>query len=366
MPPYLQNVTQRNTWILLGVFVWVRHRRNSVNFLFCSGLLLRQARWRICKGGQRKGLLRMAKLDDDAAQVVGLLTAAGFSIERTTPTEIRALMAAAPRVPGRPVHEVRAAVIPVEGGRIAARIYRPSAARGLPVLVWFHGGGMVIGDLETADWVCRELCMLAGHVVVSVDYRLAPEHKFPTAVEDAYAALQFVCAQAADFGGDPERVSVGGDSAGGTCATVACLMAAERGGKRALAQLLVYPGVDRDLTTASAQEFANGPLLTADAMLWFRQHYHSNEADYGDWRASPALAQSHRGLPQACVLTAEIDPIRDAGEAYGVLLARSGVMVRMKRYQGVFHGFFTIGPMIAKTTEAVADAARFLREVNAA
>jgi acetyl esterase len=304
----------------------------------------------------------MATLDEDAAQVVGLLAARGFAIEKMTPAEIRGLMAAAPRMPGRDVYEVRAVVIPVQGGRIAGRVYRPSAAFGLPVLVWFHGGGMVIGDLESADWVCRELCVLAGHVVVSVDYRLAPEHKFPTAVEDAYAALRWVCDSAAEFAGDPTRVSVGGDSAGGTCATVACLMAAERGGPPVLAQLLVYPGVDRDLTTASAVAFADGPLLTREAMLWFRRHYHADEAEFQDWRATPARAGSHRGLPPACVLTAEMDPIRDAGEAYGALLAREGVMVRMKRYRGVFHGFFTIGPMVAKTVEAVGDAARFLRD----
>lgn len=307
----------------------------------------------------------MTMLDEDAAQVAGLLTARGFTIEAMTPAEIRALMASAPRVPGREVHDVRAAVIPVQGGRIAARIYRPSAETGLPVLVWFHGGGMVIGDLESADWVCRELCLLAHHVVISVEYRLAPEHKFPTAVEDAYAALCWAAAEAHGFGGDPARITVGGDSAGGTCATVACLMAAEKNGPEILAQLLVYPGVDRDLTTPSAVQFADGPLLTRDAMLWFRRHYHADEAEYDDWRASPGRAPSHKGLPQACLLTAEIDPIRDAGEAYGQTLVRAGVMVRQRRYNGVFHGFFTMGPMIAKTVLAVSDAARFLRDVAA-
>ncbi len=309
----------------------------------------------------------MAVLDQDAAQVIAMLDAAGgFAIAGMTPGDIRARMAAAPRMPGRAVHEVCDHRVAVSGGEsIGARVYRPSAALNLPVLVWFHGGGMVIGDLQSADWVCRELCVQAGHVVVSVDYRLAPEHKFPTAVEDANVAVVWVADNAAMLGVDASRLSVGGDSAGGTCAAVACLMAQARGGPAILAQLLVYPGVDRDLTTPSAIEFAAGPLLTRDAMLWFRGHYHSSDTEFGDWRATPARAASHDGLPQACVLTAEIDPIRDAGEAYGALLARAGVMVRAKRYAGVFHGFFTIGPMIGKTVAAVADAARFLREVAA-
>ena len=307
----------------------------------------------------------MAVLDQDAAQVIAMLDAAGgFAIAGMTPGDIRARMAAAPRMPGRAVHEVGDHRVAVGGGEsIGARVYRPSTLVNLPVLVWFHGGGMVIGDLESADWVCRELCVQAGYVVISIDYRLAPEHKFPTAVEDAYAAVVWVVDNAAMLGVDACRLSVGGDSAGGTCAAVACLMAQARGGPAILAQLLVYPGVDRDLTTVSAIEFAAGPLLTREAMLWFRGHYHSSDAEFGDWRATPARAASHVGLPQACVLTAEIDPIRDAGEAYGALLARAGVMVRFKRYAGVFHGFFTIGPMIGKTVAAVGDAARFLREV---
>ena len=167
----------------------------------------------------------------------------------------------------------------------------------------------------------------------------------------------------AALGGDPLRISVGGDSAGGTLAAVCCLMARAQGGPAIRAQLLVYPGVDRDLDRPSVVEFAHGPILTRDAMLWFRGHYHTSEDELQDWRATPALAPGHAGLPPACVLTAEIDPIRDAGEAYANQLAHAGVMVTMKRYNGVFHGFFTMGPVIGKAVVAVAEAARFLVSV---
>ncbi len=306
----------------------------------------------------------MTKIDDDAAQVLAFLAGRGQPDMATlSPAEVRAFYAGFPAAPGRPVHEVRELRVAGAEGDIPARLYRPSAEPGLPILVWFHGGGMVLGDLQSGDWVCRELCLQAGTVVVNVEYRLAPEHKFPAAPEDAYAALLWVAANAASLGGDATRISVGGDSAGGTLSAVCCLLARSRGGPALRSQLLVYPGVDRDLTRASVTEFARGPILTRDSMLWFRHHYHGNEAELLDWRATPALAESHVGLPPACVLTAEVDPIRDAGEAYAVRLAQAGVMTAMKRYRGVFHGFFTMGSMIAKTVEAVSEAARFLRQV---
>ena len=306
----------------------------------------------------------MAKLDEDAAQLLTALASRGAADMATlSPAEIRAFYAGFPSAPGRAVHEVRALRVAGAESEIAARLYRPSAEDGLPILVWFHGGGMVLGDLQSGDWACRELCLQAGTVVVNVDYRLAPEHKFPAAPEDAYAALRWVAANAASLGGDATRISVGGDSAGGTLSAVCCLLAQSRGGPALRGQLLVYPGVDRDLTRASVAEFANGPILTRQSMLWFRGHYHSDEAELLDPRATPALAGSHHGLPPACVLTAEVDPIRDAGEAYAARLAQAGVLTTMKRYNGVYHGFFTMGPMIGKTVEAVADAARFLRQL---
>ncbi len=303
----------------------------------------------------------MPIFDEDAAPIVALLAARGLDISTQTPQAVRATYAQFPLPPGRDVHEVRDLAL----ANIPCRLYKPSNAPAQPLLVWYHGGGMVLGNLDRADWVCRELTMQANSAVLSVDYRLAPEHKFPTAVEDAYAVAQAALTEAATLGVDAARISVGGDSAGGTCAAVTCLMARERGGAMPLSQLLVYPGTDRDLMRPSVTEFADGPVLTKAAMLWFRNHYHNDASELQDWRANPALAPHHRDLPPAFVQTAEIDPIRDAGENYANVLAYAGVMTTMKRYTGVFHGFFTMGPMMAKTRMAVAEAAAFLCVQNA-
>ncbi len=304
----------------------------------------------------------MTKLDADARQVLAELAARGrFDITTVSPLQARAYLSAGPRPDGAVVHEVRALNVSGAEGEIPARLYRPSAAPDLPVLVWFHGGGMVLGDLTTADWVCRELCMQADAAVVSVAYRLAPEHRFPAAPEDAYAATCWVAAHAAELGIDAARMAVGGDSAGGNLAAVTCLLARERGGVRLRSQLLVYPGTGHDLSYPSVEEFADGPILTRAAMVWFNAHYHGDGGGEADVRASPALAADLGGLPPAFVVTAEVDPLRDAGEHYAGLLARAGVLTALKRYNGAFHGFFTWGPEMAKTQEAVSDAARFLR-----
>jgi acetyl esterase len=304
----------------------------------------------------------MMKLDADARQVLAELAARGrFDITAYSPLQARAYLGAAPRPDGAVVHEVRALTVDGADGPIAARLYRPSAAPDLPVLVWFHGGGMVVGDLTTADWGCRELCMQADAAVVSVAYRLAPEHRFPAAPEDAYAATCWVAAHAAELGIDAARMSVGGDSAGGNLAAVTCQLARDRGGLRLRSQLLVYPGTGNDLSYPSVEEFADGPILTRASMMWFNAHYHGDGGGELDVRASPALAADLGGLPPAFVVTAEVDPLRDAGEHYAGLLARAGVLTALKRYNGAFHGFFTWGPEMAKTREAVADAARFLR-----
>jgi acetyl esterase len=307
----------------------------------------------------------MAVLDEDAQRVLAVMASRG-AIDITTmePEAVRAHYASLSGPAGRPVHETRDMIIPGPQADIPARLYRPSDAKNLPLLVWYHGGGMVLGDLKSADWISRELCLAADTLVLSVAYRLAPEAKFPAAVEDSYHAATWAADNAAMLGADPARISVGGDSAGGTCAAVTCLLAKTRGGPKLHAQLLVYPGTDRDLTRPSVTEFERGPILTKAAMLWFRGHYHASEAELSDPRANPALAPDHTGLPRACVLTAEIDPIRDAGENYARILAQAGVLTTQKRYHGVFHGFFTMGPYMAKTLLAIADAANFLKAVG--
>jgi len=329
---------------------------------FCFFLKKRTKKLLILEGADM--LEALAKLDADAQKALRDMAAHGrLDIPAMTPLQVRAALAGMPRPAGAVVHEVRALEVSGAAGSIPARLYRPSAAPDLPVLVWFHGGGMVLGDLETADWVCRELCMQADAAVVSVAYRLAPEHPFPAAPEDAYAATCWVASHAAELGIDEARMSVGGDSAGGNLAAVTCLLARDRGGARLRAQLLVYPGtgVASDCATPSAEEFADGPVLTRASLQWFSTHTHGGPADETDLRAQPTAAASHTGLPPAFVVTAEVDPLRDTGEHYAGLLARAGVLTALKRYNGAFHGFFTYGPAMARTREAVADAARFLR-----
>jgi acetyl esterase len=304
----------------------------------------------------------VAKLDADARQVLRDMAAHGpLDIPSLSPLQVRAYLAGVPKPDGAVVHEVRALSVAGAEGEIPARLYRPSAAPDLPVLVWFHGGGMVLGDLASADWVCRELCMQADAAVVSVAYRLAPEHRFPAAPEDAYAATMWVAAHAAELGIDAARMAVGGDSAGGQLAAVVCLLARERGGVRLRSQLLVYPLSDGDLSYPSVEEFAEGPVLTRAALVWFSEHFYGGPEPATDLRAWPATAASHANLPPAFVVTAEVDPLRDAGEHYAGVLARAGVLTALKRYNGAFHGFFTYGPDMARTREAVADSARFLR-----
>ncbi len=253
--------------------------------------------------------------------------------------------------------------IPGPAGSIPVRIYRPEAStRPLPLLVYFHGGGFVLCDLDTHDPTCRALAKRAGCVVVSVDYRLAPEAKFPAAPEDCHAALRWATANAAVLGADARRVAVAGDSAGGNLAAVVSLLARERGGPALVHQLLIYPVTDCSFDTPSYLENAEGYLLTRDMMRWFWNHYLAKPEDGAGPLASPLRAASLAGLPPATVLTAEYDPLRDEGEAYAARLREAGVPTALKRYDGMFHGFFAMTARIDRAREAVDDAARALRE----
>jgi acetyl esterase len=251
--------------------------------------------------------------------------------------------------------------VPGPAGGIPVRVYRPSEESDLPVLVYLHGGGWAICSIETHDVTCRELANGAGCVVVSVEYRLAPEHRFPAAVEDCYAALGWVAGHAASLGGDPARLAVGGDSAGGNLAAVVALLARERGGPRLCHQLLVYPITDHAFDTTSYRENAEGPLLTRETMRGFWGLYLAREEDGRNPLASPLRAPDLAGLPSAHVITAEYDPLRDEGEAYAKRLAAAGVPVVQRRYDGMIHGFFGFTAQIDRAGEAVADAARELR-----
>ncbi|MEM6703535.1 MAG: alpha/beta hydrolase [Acidobacteriota bacterium] len=264
--------------------------------------------------------------------------------------------------PGPEMNSVADRTIAGPAGEIALRIYRPTAEDGLPLLVYYHGGGWVIGDLDTHDRACRELAEGSGCVVVSVDYRLAPEAPFPAAVDDSYAALEWVAAHAEEFGGDARRLAVGGDSAGGNLAAVLCLLARDRGGPKIAFQLLVYPAVDMRFAHASVDENGEGYVLTKEHMAFFRGHYMPPEADLEDPRASPLLADSHEGLPPALVITAEFDPLRDEGEAYGAALNADGVPVEVSRYDGQVHIFFQLTPMLEGARRAMKEACDALEE----
>jgi acetyl esterase len=287
----------------------------------------------------------------------------GPPLNDLSPPEARAVAKALGSLSGPPVAvaSVENRTIPGPAGALPVRIYTPAGSGPFPVLVFFHGGGWVIGDLETQDGACRVLANAAGCVVVSVDYRLAPEHKFPAAPEDTYAATKWVAANAASINADPARIAVGGDSAGGNLAAVTAQMARERGGPRLVFQLLVYPVTDGACDTASYHANANSYLLTKEMMLWFWNHYVRTAADRLQPMASPLRAQSLHGLPPALVQTAEFDPLRDEGEAYAARLKEAGVPVRLTRYDGMIHGFFGMASVMDRATTAIGEAAAALR-----
>jgi acetyl esterase len=265
--------------------------------------------------------------------------------------------------PGEDVAEVRDLTVSTPDGPIPARAYIPYGETPLPVVVFFHGGGWVIGSIETHDAPCRELANRSGAIVVSVEYRLAPEHPFPAAPEDCYAATSWVAEHASEFGGDPSRLAVAGDSAGGNLSAVVALMAVERGGPPLRFQLLIYPATDFRMGYASIDENGNGGYFVTKAdMHWFFGHY---GADPTDWRASPLLAPDHSGLPPALVLTAEYDPLRDEGEAYARKLEEAGVPVTLRRYDGQIHGFLGMTAAVDRAREAVDQAAADLRQALA-
>jgi acetyl esterase len=252
---------------------------------------------------------------------------------------------------------------------IPARIYRPSAEGPRPTIVYFHGGGFVIGDLDTHEGVCRLLCRDVDAVVVSVGYRLAPEHRFPAAVEDAWAATQWAVKHVADLGGDPGRIALGGDSAGGNLAAVTA-QHADADGIELAAQLLVYPVVDMLGDYGSRTENAEGYFLTLADMHWFGEQYTGlKEGDPAaaeldlDPRLSPIRAESLAGLPPAVIATAEFDPLRDEGDAYAEQLAAAGVRVEHRRFPGLIHGFYGMELISPTAAEAMSWCNARLKEI---
>jgi acetyl esterase len=248
-----------------------------------------------------------------------------------------------------------------DGYKIPVRIYTPAGTAPFPLLVFFHGGGWVLGDIESHDGTSRELANKAGCIVVSVDYRLAPEHKFPAAPEDCYAATKWVALNAASFGGDPTRIAVGGDSAGGNLAAAVAQMAADRGAPGLVHQLLIYPVTNYAFDTPSYRANGEGYLLTQDLMQWFWKQYLPTDEDGKNAYASPLQARELRRVAPAFVITAEFDPLRDEGEAYAARLKEAGVPVEAKRYDGAIHGFFNLGHIIDQGKQVMADAVARLK-----
>lgn len=306
-------------------------------------------------------------VDPPIQQLLDLMAAQGSGgITAGTPTEARAMMttmtamlnAAFPDGPRVPV----GAVVDTEVAGVPVRVYRPDGAGGpVPTTVMFHGGGFVIGDLESHDDQARMLVVATGGVVVAVDYRLAPEHPFPAPVDDCEAVTRAVLEDIGSYGGDPARVGVAGDSAGGNLSAVIALRLRDEPGAAPLrAQLLWYPAVDMvdDDTYASRQENAEGYFLTAEDMIWFGEHY-LGDRDRTDPSISPLKATSLAGLPPAVVATAQFDPLRDEGEAYAAALDKAGVQVVVHRYDGLIHGF--VG-MVVLSQVATAATDETLRE----
>lgn len=256
--------------------------------------------------------------------------------------------------PAPAVEAVRDLAAPGPAGPIPLRLYRGlgAPAGALPLLVYFHGGGWTIGDLDTHDVVCRALANRAQCAVISVDYRMGPEHRFPAAVEDCVAATRWAAEQAAALGVDAARIAVGGDSAGGNLAAVVAIMLRDAGGPPLAFQALVYPATEQRMDTPSHAKFGEGYLLTRQNMLWFRDNYLSPR-DYDDWRASPLRAPDLARLPPAHIITAGYDPLVDEGRAYSDRLVAAGVPVLYECFEGMAHGFLTMGGVLAAANHAV-------------
>jgi acetyl esterase len=305
-------------------------------------------------------------LDPQAKRVIEQIAALGLPPNHlVTPEQARLNMKSRPRAAGPEVAKVEDRKIPAAGVEIPVRIYTPAGPGPFPILAWFHGGGWVVGDLDTADASARHLTVGAGCVTVSVDYRLAPETKFPGAADDCYAATVWAAQNAGRINGDARRLAVGGDSAGGNLAAAVSLMARDRGTPPLAYQLLVYPVTALDFNTPSYRNNAEGYMLTRDGMQWYWEQYLQATAEATNPYAAPLAAASLSGLPPALVITAEYDPLCDEGEAYAKRLQDAGVTTTCTRYDGMIHGFFGMPTLMDKGKQAVDEAAGALRKAFA-
>jgi acetyl esterase len=311
-------------------------------------------------------------LDPDAAAVFKAFQEAGRpAFETITPAEAREVYLQGRFVTNPEPPELKSVeplAIPAPHGTIGARIYTPKTLRQAsgraPCLVFFHGGGWVIGDLDSHDVVCRKLADEGQLIVISVDYRLAPEHKFPAAVEDAITATNWVADHARLFGIDAARLVVGGDSAGGNLAAVVAIASRDGNAPSIAGQVLIYPATEAAWIHPSHREPETSILLTHSVTRYFYDQYLNSTADVHDWRASPARASTLIGLPPAYVLTAGADPLRDEGDEYARRLKEAGVPVTWRHFPGQFHGFFTMGKLLQQANVAASEIATWLKALN--
>jgi len=266
-----------------------------------------------------------------------------------------------PAIPGDPMIEVRDLRVAGAAGELDARLYRPLEEGNLPLLVFFHGGGFVMGNLDTHDNLCRSLASQTEAVVVSVAYRLAPEHPYPAAPLDCYAATCWLVEHAAELGVDGHRLALAGDSAGGNLALAVSQLAAQRQGPKISYQCLFYPVTDARCDSPSYEEFAEGYLLSGAMMYWFWEQYLQDSGQGDESLASPLRAERLAELPPTTLLTAEFDPLRDEGEAFAQRLQEAGVSVRVQRCEGMVHGFISMAPFVELAAQALSDAAADLR-----
>jgi len=282
----------------------------------------------------------LKRLEDANLRPIGSLTPA------ETRLQFEAIATSRKAIP-LPVARIEERTIRGPAGDVRLRVYRPERSGPVPAIAFFHGGGFVIGSLDTHDVTARNLCAGAEALVASVDYRMRPEHRFPAAVEDAWAALSWLHGNAVSLGADPLRLGVHGDSAGGGLATVLALMARDARAPHLRLQSLIYPIADASLRGKSYCTFAEGyGVLTYKAMVWFMDNYLRNPADAADWRASPARAPSHAGVAPAIIITAECDVLHDDGVSYAETLRQAGIQVEYSDFPGMIHGFFGMMPVV--------------------
>ena len=265
-----------------------------------------------------------------------------------------------------PVHAAEDHVVRAVEADVPVRVYTPRVSREpLPVLVWLHGGGHVVGCIQSYDALCRKLALSADCIVVSVDYRLAPEHRFPAGVVDSFAALKWAARHARELGGDPARIAIGGDSAGGNVAAVCAILARDSGEPALKFQLLVYPRTAPDEDSASHHALGEGYMLTRKTILWFHDHYRARDSDREDFRYAPLIARDHSRLPPSLIIVGEYDPLRDDGIAYAARLRDAGNAVELADYPGMVHPFFSMGGAVDAGRHAMTQAAGALRRAFA-